>query len=120
MPVFLTGNLVHSLEGELIEGALSFDIHPYHLFLAVSFGFTTKVYALEGTERLSSLHTINLQGVKQVRYSPLGNHLCLLSSKCIRVVDAYSFMVKYTIHEKYSSFAKCFFSSSGLELYTIS
>lgn len=29
-------------------------------------------------------------------------------------------MLKFTIHEKYSSFTKCFFSSNGLELYTLS
>lgn len=44
--LFLSGNLIHSLENELLEGALSFDIHPYHHFMAVSFGFTTKIYAL--------------------------------------------------------------------------
>jgi hypothetical protein len=45
MPIFLTGNLVHTSESEMIDGALSFDIHPQHLFMAVSFGFTSKIYA---------------------------------------------------------------------------
>lgn len=45
LPIYLTGNLVHTSENELIDGALSFDIHPCHLFLAVSFGFTSKIYA---------------------------------------------------------------------------
>lgn len=99
---------------------LSFDIHPYHLFLAVSFGFSTKIYALEGNERVSSLHSSNVQGVKQVKYSHMGNHLCLLSSKSIRIIDAYSFALKFVLTEKNSTFSKCFYSSDALEFHTIS
>ena len=82
----------------MIDGALSFDLHPLGLFMAVSFGFAVKVYAIEGSERLSSLFNLNGQGMKQVKYNPQGNHLCILSSKTIKVLDAYSFSIKHIFH----------------------
>lgn len=41
---------------------------------------------------------MNGQGIKQVKYSPLGNHLCVLTSKSIKVLDAYSFTTKVVLH----------------------
>jgi hypothetical protein len=67
------------------------------LFLAVSFGFRTKIYAIDGNERLISLHTINRPGIKSVKYSPLGNHLCLLFSKSIKIINVYSFNEAFSI-----------------------
>jgi len=66
--------------------------------MAVSFGFTTKVYAIEANDRLTSLFTLNGQGMKAVKYSPLGNHLCILFSKTIKIMDSYSFTQQFTIH----------------------
>ena len=45
-PFFLTGTQIHSMESEIMDGALSFDIHPLHLYIAISFGFSTKIYAI--------------------------------------------------------------------------
>jgi hypothetical protein len=42
----MSGNQIHTLTNELLEGAISFDIHPYNIYLAVSFGVTAKIYAL--------------------------------------------------------------------------
>ena len=90
-PFFLTGTQIHSMESEIMDGALSFDIHPLHLYIAVSFGFSTKIYAVEGQDRPISLFAMSTQGLKHLRYSPRGNHLCLLFSKYIKIVNAYSF-----------------------------
>ena len=96
-PFFLTGTQVHSMENEIVDGALSFDVHPLHLYMAVSFGFSTKIYAIEGHDRLISLFAMSTQGLKQLMYSPYGNHLALLFSKHIKIVDAYSFQLRFTI-----------------------
>lgn len=53
---------------------------------------------MEGYERLTSLFTLNNPGIKSVKYSPLGNHLCLLFSKCIKIINAYSFDEAFIIH----------------------
>lgn len=95
--IFLTGKLIHSFNNELLDGVLSFDIHPYDFLIAVSFGFSTKIYTLEGNDKLTSLYTMNGQGMKQVKYSPLGNHLCILTSKVIKILDAYSFSTNFIV-----------------------
>jgi hypothetical protein len=82
--------------------------------MAVSFGFTVKIYAIEGGDKLTSLFTINGQGMKQVKYSPMGNHLVILYSKMIKINDSYSLNTHFVIHEKNSNFSRCFFSSNGL------
>jgi hypothetical protein len=102
-----------------VDGVLSFDFHPYNYFLTVSFGFAVKVYGLEGCQGLTSLFAMNGQGMKQVKYSPLGNHLCILTSKNITILDAYSFTTMYVLQEKVSNFVKCTFSSNGLEFYSM-
>jgi len=47
---------------------------------------------------LTTLYAMNGQGMKQVKYSPLGNHLCILFSKYIKIVDSYSFTTMFVIN----------------------
>lgn len=42
----LTGQEVHSLVDTIMDGVLSFDVHPLGFYIIVSFGFSAKVYSL--------------------------------------------------------------------------
>jgi uncharacterized membrane protein len=99
----------------LLDGILDFDLHPYGYFIAVSFGFNAKIYSLEH-DTLNLIYTYNAQNIKKMKYSPNGSDLVIMSQKTIKILDSYSFAIKYILQEKSSqcSFTNFAFSSSGL------
>lgn len=104
----------------LLDGILDFDLHPYGYFIAVSFGFNAKIYSLEH-DALNLIYTYNAQNIKRIKFSPNGSDLVIMSQKTIKILDSYSFAIKYIIQEKssQSSFTNFAFSSSGLEFCTV-
>lgn len=90
----LTGLTIHNLNTTLLDGILSFDVHPLGLYLVVSFGFSAKVYSLQNSN-ISLIFSCSMQNIKKVKYSKSGADLVLFSNRQIRIVDAYSFMLKH-------------------------
>lgn len=98
----------------------AFDIHPFGFFLAVSFGFSAKIYSFEHSA-LNLLYTYNAHTIKKIHYSPAGNDLIIMSQKYIKILDSYTFAVKYILSEKAAScsFNTLVFSSLGTRLYCV-
>lgn len=116
----MTGKKVHEMNKSLLDGILNFDLHPYGYFIAVSFGFNAKIYSLEH-DTLNLIYTFNAQNIKKIKYSPNGSDLVIMSQKVIKILDSYSFAIKYILQEKSSqcSFSLFSFSSSGKDFYTV-
>lgn len=104
----------------LLDGILCFDLHPYGYYIAVSFGFNAKIYSLEHS-RLNLIYTYNSQNIKKLKYSPNGSELIIMSQKNIKVIDAYSFSIKYILQEKSAqcSYTNFTYSFSGMEFFAI-
>lgn len=116
----LTGKRVHELHKSLLDGILYFDLHPYGYFIAVSFGFNAKIYSLEHST-LNLIYTYNSQNIKKIKYSPNGSDLVIMSQKNIKILDSYSFSIKYILQEKSAqcSFTNFGYSFSGMDFYTV-
>lgn len=104
----------------LLDGILDFDLHAYGYFIAVSFGFNAKIYSLQH-DTLNLIYTYNAQNIKKIKYSPDGSDLVIMLQKSIKILDSYSFAIKYNLQEKspQCSFTNFSFSFSGLEFCTI-
>lgn len=80
----------------MLDGILDFDLHPYGYFIAVSFGFNAKIYTIEHS-MMNLIYTYNGQNIKKIKYSPNGTDLVIMANKNIKILDSYSFSVKYIL-----------------------
>ena len=78
-------------------------MHPFGYFLVVSFGFNAKIYSIEHSI-LNLIYTYNAQNIK-VKYSPNGSDIVIMNQKSIKILDAYSFSVKYILSDKNSQYS---------------
>lgn len=116
----MTGKTVHEMHKSLLDGVLDFDLHPYGYFVAVSFGFNAKIYSLEHNT-LNLMYTFNAQGIRKIKYSPNGSDIVIMSQKFIKILDAYSFAIKYILPQKnsQSSFTNFAFTSLGYKFCSV-
>ncbi len=81
-----------------MSGVLFFDVHPYGFYMAVSYSFNIKIYSIESTS-MTLLYSMTFQQLQQqlkkILYSPDGSNLVVFSSRRLKVLDAFSFDLKY-------------------------
>lgn len=64
--------------------------------MAISFSFNVKIYSIEANS-MTLLYSMTLQNLKKILYSPDGSNMVLVSPRLIKVLDAFSFELKYEI-----------------------
>ncbi len=46
---------------------------------------------------MNLVYTYNAQNIKKIKYSPSGSDLAIMSQKSIKIMDSFSFSIKYII-----------------------
>lgn len=99
-----------------MSGILSFDVHPFGFYMVVAYSFNIKIYSIEHSS-MTLLYSTSLQHLRKILYSPDGSNLLIFSSRKLKILDSFSFEVKYELNEKNSSIIDiCFGSTKNILL----